>query len=144
MMKRLLRCTRASAAVEAAIFSPILLLMTLGITDLGTGMFVRMAVNAATQAGAGYVVINSGTGSTCASLSTTCLNNIRAAMQDATGDLSFCTGTNCTASISVCADGSSQCVIVSADYGWSPLLPDALYSWSRTMTISSRTSIRLF
>lgn len=143
MIQRLLRCTRASAAVEAAIFSPILLLMTLGITDLGTGMFVRMAVNAATQAGAGYAVVNSGTGSICETLTTTCLNNIKAAMQDATGNPSFCTGTNCTASIAICADGATQCVIVSANYGWSPLLPDALYSWSQTMTISSSTTIRL-
>src|SRR5947208_4524937 len=65
MFKRLLRCTRATAAVEAAIFAPIYLVLTLGVTDIGMGVFVRMSVNAATQAGALYAVVNYNTGKAC-------------------------------------------------------------------------------
>src|SRR6266576_2572730 len=46
-LRRLLHCRRASDAVEAAIFAPIFLLFTLGITDLGAVMFAFMQINAA-------------------------------------------------------------------------------------------------
>ena len=46
---QLARNTDATAAVEAAIFLPIFLLFTIGITDLGSGMFLRTQINAATQ-----------------------------------------------------------------------------------------------
>jgi Flp pilus assembly protein TadG len=140
MMGRLLRCTRATAAVEAAIFAPIFLLFVLGITDLGSGMFVRMAVNAATQAGASYAVVKAG--STCASLTSTCLAGIKAAMVDATGNSSFCAGSVCSASIAACADGGAKCIIVEASYPFAPLLPDRVYSWAQSMTIASTVTIR--
>jgi len=140
MMKRLLHCTRASAAVEAAIFAPIFLLMTLGITDVGTGIFVRMAVSVASQAGAAYAVVNSG--STCSTMTSACLNGIKATMNGASGNGAFCTATTCTASIAACADGAPKCVTVSASYQFNPLLPDALYGWARSNAISSTTTIR--
>ena len=86
-LSRFFGCTTATAAVEAAIFAPIFLTLTLGVTDLGSGMFVQMQVNAAAQAGASYAVINYG--SVCASLTTTCLNGIKAAINDAAGNPSF-------------------------------------------------------
>src|SRR6266404_1664121 len=136
MIQRLLRCTRASAAVEAAIFAPIFLLFTMGITDLGSGMFVRMLVNGATQSGAVYAVVHSGSGSACATMpiTPTCLNGIKAVMNDATGNASFCTGSVCTASIAACDnDGAStKCIKVSANWPFTPLLPDALYSWAQS------------
>ena|SRR5215469_6981856 len=58
-LRRLFECTAASVAVEAAVFSPLFLTFTVGITDLGTSMFVGMQVNAAAQAGAAYAVIKS-------------------------------------------------------------------------------------
>jgi Flp pilus assembly protein TadG len=142
-MIKLLRCTRASAAVEAAIFAPIFLLFVLGIADLGSGMFVRSLVNAATQSGAVYALVNSGTGSVCASFTQTCLNGIKAVMNDATGDASFCTGSVCTASIAACQDGSPKCIIVSASYPFAPLLPDQVYSWAQSMTVISTATIRI-
>src|SRR5262245_31395329 len=93
--RRLSRNTDAAAAVEAAIFAPIFLALMLGVTDLGTGMFVQMTANAAAQAGAAYAVINSG--SVCASMTTACLSGIKTAMNDAAADSSFCTGSVCTA-----------------------------------------------
>ena len=147
-LRRLFHCTRATAAVEAAIFAPIFLIMTLGITDLGSGMFVRMSVNAATQAGAAYAVIKSSCAPTpctpvCASLSTACLTGIKTAMNEATGVSSFCTGTVCTASIRGCADGSPKCISVSVNYPFTPILPDVVYSWAQPMTVSSTTIIRI-
>ena len=136
-MRRFLACTRATAAVEAAIFLPIFLIFTLGITDIGGGMFVRMTVNAAAQAGAAYAVINS-----CAS---SCLANLKAAMNDATGYPSFCTGTVCTASMSPdpCTVGSVCVITVTANYSFIPILPSALYSWAQSMAISSTATIRV-
>ena len=151
-LRRLFRSTTGTAAVEAAIFAPIFLIMTLGITDLGSGMFVRMSVNAATQAGAAYAVIKSSCTPTppattctpvCASLSTACLGGIKTAMNEATGVSSFCTGSVCTASITSCADGSPKCITVSAHYSFSPILPNALYAWAQSMTVPSTVTIRV-
>jgi Flp pilus assembly protein TadG len=142
IIRRLLRCTRATAAVEAAIFAPIFLLFTLGITDLGSGMFKRMLVNAATQAGAIYAVAHSGSGSACASMTSACLTGIKAAMNDASGDPSFCTGTVCTASMAACADGPA-CIIVSASWEYAPFLPDVLYSWAQLLAVSYTTTVRI-
>jgi Flp pilus assembly protein TadG len=144
-LRRLFRSATGTAAVEAAIFAPIFLIMTLGITDLGSGMFVRMSVNAATQAGAAYAVINSfiGTPPVCASLSNACLTGIKTAMNDATGVSSFCTGSVCTASITGCADGSPKCISVSVDYPFTPILPDVVYSWAQSATVLSTTIIRI-
>jgi Flp pilus assembly protein TadG len=140
-LRRLFGCTTATAAVEAAIFAPIFLILTVGITDVGSGMFAQMTVNAAAQAGAAYAVINSG--SVCASLSSTCLSGIKTAMNDAIGNSSFCTSSVCTASITSCADGSPKCITVSANYPFSPIAPDAVYSWAQSMTFSSTATIRV-
>jgi hypothetical protein len=146
-LRRLFRSTTGTAAVEAAIFAPIFLIMTLGITDLGSGMFVRMSVNAATQAGAAYAVIKSSCAPTpcspvCASLSNACLTGITTAMNEAIGVSSFCTGI-CTASITGCADGSPKCISVSVNYPFTPILPVVVYSWAQSMTVSSTTIIRI-
>src|SRR5437762_14189949 len=112
VLGHLFRNREGTAIVEAAIFAPIFLLMTLGITDLGTGMFVRMQVNAGTQAGAAYAIINK-----CASA---CLTNVKAAINDATGNPSFCTANTCTASMGPCAaDASTTCIVVSISYTYS-------------------------
>src|SRR5437764_9099237 len=140
------RCTRATAAIEAAIFTPIFLMFMCGITDLGGGMLARLQDNAATQSGAIYAVINSGTGQSCASVTTACLNGIKAVINDATGDASFCTNYTCTASIAACPspDGpSTACITVSASYPYSPLLPDTIYSWATSSTITSTTTVRV-
>ena len=142
-MRRLIRCTRATAAVEAAIFAPFFLMLTLGVADLGAGMFARMQINAATQAGAVYAVINSGSGSPCASLTPACLTGIKAAMTDASGEPSFCTGSVCTASIAGCADGGPKCIIVSASYPYSPILPNVLYSWTDSVSVVSTATLRV-
>jgi hypothetical protein len=147
MLRRLFRCTRATAAVEAAIFMPIFVTLSLGITDLGSEMFVRMTVNAATQAGAAYAFMNP---LVCVyPMSPTCSNAITAAMNDATGNSSFCTGTTvCTAAITEpCADGSPECITVTASYTYSPIFPitSGIFSqsWTQSTIVSSTTTIRV-
>lgn len=137
-MIRLIRLLNSdgTAAVETAMFLPIFVVMTLGIADLGSGMFTRMSANAATQAGAAYAAINSGA----------TLSNIRTAMNEAAGDSTFCTTAACAASTQAdCpADPSSDCVIaISASYPWIPMLPTAAYSWAIPTTITYTTTIRV-
>lgn len=154
LLKDLLRCTRAVAAVEAAIFAPIFLVLTLGVTDIGMQAFVRMSVNAATQAGALYAVVNYDTGKACERNTArpaawanpgACVAAIKAVMNDATGDASFCTGSVCgTPTIGPCADlASATCVTVSANYPYTPLLPDAAYSWAQATTVTSTSTVRI-
>jgi hypothetical protein len=137
LLRSFARNTVATVAVEAAIFLPIFLTFTFGVTDLGSGMFVRMTANAAAQAGAAYAVINS-----CAS---TCIAGIKTAMNDAAGNPSFCTGSVCSASMSPdpCTAGSVCVITVSANYPFSPILPNAVYSWAQAMTVSSTATIRV-
>jgi len=135
-----------TAAIETAIFAPIFLVLTLGITDLGTGMFVRMQVNAAAQAGAAYALIHNYSGSppVCASMSAACLSNIKIAMNDATGNSSFCTTATCAATFTSCADANGGiCFAVSATYPYTPLLPDAVYAWASAQTYSSNVTVRV-
>jgi Flp pilus assembly protein TadG len=143
-----IRNSDATAAVETAIFAPIFLIMTLGITDLGTGMFARMTINGATQAGAAFAVFNSNSGLACdpAGSWTTCFNGIKSAMNDAFGSPSFCTGSVCTAS-PTCVSGSGKCITVTANYPYTPILPITsgyfASSWDKSMTVSSTVTIRI-
>jgi Flp pilus assembly protein TadG len=145
MLRRLRRYSKNSAgsvAVEAAIFAPVFLVMTLGITDLGVGMFIKMTVNAAVQAGVAYAAIN--TNSTCATLTPACLSGIETAMNDAANNSSFCTGTVCLASVGGCSDGSPKCISVTANWPYTPFLPDAIYTWaSAAQTYSSTITLRI-
>ena len=144
VLRRLFRNNDATAAVEAAIFSPIFLVLTIGVTDLGSGMFVRMMVNAATQSGAAYAVINSGSSGVCASLTAACLSGIEKAMDDATGNSSFCAGSVCSTSFTSCADANGGiCFVVSANYPYTPILPSALYTWAQATTYSSTLTVRI-
>jgi Flp pilus assembly protein TadG len=149
---RLLECTRAAAAVEAAIVAPLFLILTLGITDLGTAMFESMAINAAAQAGAAYAVINTSSSNpspTCLTngvpaLTANCLTGIKTAMNDASANSSFCnTPSVCSASIGTCADSSPTCIVVTATSTFSPILPDATYSWATSLTSTSTATIRI-
>jgi Flp pilus assembly protein TadG len=146
-LRALFRNSDATAAVEAAIFAPIFLLFTFGITDLGSAMFVRMAVNAATQAGATYAVFQSE--STCSAsgtptLTAACSSGIEQAMNDATADSSFCTGTVCSASIGPCPDVSSNtCITISATFPYTPIMSRTIYSWAMDQNALSTTSVRI-
>jgi hypothetical protein len=138
--RRLLACTRGAAMLEAAMVAPLFLILTVGVTDLGTAMFEKMTVNAAAQSGAVYAVIHAG--DICATLTPTCLSNIQTAMSDASGGLSI--NASPAPTITTCADGSPKCIVVTASYTFSTILPDAVYSWAATsLTLPSRATIRI-
>jgi Flp pilus assembly protein TadG len=142
--RRFVRNSVGTAAVETAVFAPIFLTLTLGITDLGTGMFVRMQVNAAAQAGAAYAVINSRSAACFQAVTASCLTSIKTAMKDATGNPSFCTGMVCSASLTSCADANGGvCYTVSANYPYTPILPDAAYTWATRQAYSSTVTVRI-
>jgi Flp pilus assembly protein TadG len=155
-LRRFFECANATAAVEAAIFLPIFLTLTLGVTDIGSGMFVRMQINAAAQAGAAYVIKNG-----CAS---GCLSSVKTAMNDAAGNPSLCTSTStpratCTAQIQTCTGGvcstvnscpnplaaNTQCIITVrvSNYPYSPILPDAVYYWASSANLTATGTIRV-
>jgi Flp pilus assembly protein TadG len=140
-LRRILRRSDGTAAVEAAIFMPIFMMLTFGITDVGAGLFARQLVNAAAQAGATYAVINSA--GDCASLTGTCQNGIFAAMNAASGSDTFCTGSVCTASITGCTDGSPKCITVTATYPLTPILPSSVYTWAQVMNMSATVTVRI-
>jgi Flp pilus assembly protein TadG len=142
MFRHLRRNSDGSVAIETAIFTPIFLAMTLGIVDLGGGMFVRMQANAAAQAGATYAVLNSTT-PVCSTLTATCLDGIEQAMADASGNSSFCTLATCTALIGQCADGSPKCISVTANYPYTPILSNAAYTWASEKNVSSTIILRV-
>jgi Flp pilus assembly protein TadG len=144
MFRQLRRTSDGSVAIETAIFTPIFLALMLGITDIGGGIFVRMQVNAAAQAGATYAVLNSST-PVCTSLTATCLDGIEQAMNDASGNSSFCTSAVCMASMSVdpCTAGSVCIITVSANLPYTPILPDAVYSWAASQNYSSTIKVRV-
>jgi TadE-like protein len=154
-LRRLLKSTEAIAAVEAAIFAPIFVVFTVGIADLGVGTFVGMQVNAAAQAGAAYAVINHNYCTpapkctpVCATLTSACISDVQTAMNDATGNSSFCTAsaqnpTPCPVSFNSCADPNGGiCFIVTANYPYSPIFPGAIYSWAQSQTYSSTVTVR--
>jgi len=146
MIRHLLRCTRGTAVVEAAIFAPLFVIMTLGVTDIGSGMFFKMTVNAATQSGAAYALVNSGSGSVCQTLTTSCASGIDTAINEAVGGLFTCTPSVCSKTFAACTDpAGGMCFVVTVNYlptNW-PILPSAAYSWAQSMTLSSISTVRV-
>jgi Flp pilus assembly protein TadG len=136
MIRKLAKNTDGAVLAETVIFTPIFLVLTLGITDLGAGMFVKMTVNAAAQAGAAYAA------NKCTSL---CLADIETAMNNAVGNSSFCTPSTCTASFAAsCPDGNGgSCFTVTATYPYTPILREAVYVWGSTQDYSSTVIVRV-
>lgn len=52
-----LRRKSGNAAIEFALIAPVLALMLVGMTDLGIGLYERMEIRNAAQAGAQYAVV---------------------------------------------------------------------------------------
>jgi len=57
-MRRMVKRTEGSVAVELGLVAPILLIVTLGVVDFGWAFVEMTATNAAAQAGAGYALTN--------------------------------------------------------------------------------------
>jgi Flp pilus assembly protein TadG len=131
------RNSDGAVLAETVIFAPIFVVLTIGITDLGAGMFVKMTVNAAAQAGAAYAA------NKCTVIDGACLAGIQTAMNNATGSSSLCTPSSaCTAL--PCADpNGGTCFAVTANYPYTPILRDAMYAWGSTQGFSSTVIVRV-
>jgi Flp pilus assembly protein TadG len=123
-----MRNNSGAALIEAAIALPFLVVLLVGIVDLGTAMYEAMSVNAAAQAGATFAVLNKGATSGPSLLNAAADNlNIYP---------------NVTQSISV------GVVSVTASYQFAPLLwstgINALLPWlPKTMPITSTATLRI-
>ena len=127
-MLDLLRNERGAALIEAAIALPFFLILMVGIVDLATAMYYVMSVNAATQAGAAYAVLNKGATSG-SSLLNAAADNLNV-FPDVTQSVSL------------------GVVTVTATYPFTPLMWSAgltvLLPWlPKTMTITSTATIRI-
>jgi Flp pilus assembly protein TadG len=127
-MLRFMRNNTGAALVEAAIALPFFLILMVGIVDLGTGMYRAMSVNAATQAGAAYAVLNKG-----ATSGSSLLNA-------AADDLNIFPDVTQSISVGV--------VTVTATYPFTPLMWStgltAFLPWlPKTMNITSTATIRI-
>lgn len=126
LVRRFSRCIKGAAALEAAIVLPVFLTLTVGMVDLGSGMFIAMEVNNAAQAGAAKVV-NDPTAFSAA--------NIQAAMTAAAGSLTITAMPTPTLSAGV--------LTVSASYDCTTanhctILPWTLYPKTMTSTVKVR------
>jgi Flp pilus assembly protein TadG len=126
--RRLLADRKGVTAVEFAIVAPVLVIVCVGIIDMGLAIYTDMQVKNAAQTGAQYAVANgyhpddiaaqAKAGSTLGSLS----------MSPAPAQFCGCpgaTGVSSTSCSAVCADGSSPgtFVTVSAQASYSTLVP---------------------
>ena len=115
-LHRLVSATRGAVAIEAAISVPLFIILTMGIVNLGTAMFDLAAVNAAAQAGAAYGIING----------TVSGSGFQTAMNDAANGLTITASPAPT--IGGCADGSPECVTVTARYAFTPFLGTSAFA----------------
>lgn len=139
-MKKIICNCDGTAALETAVVLPLFVVLTFGITDVGGGVFTRMSVNAASQAGASYAVSHYADTSPPISLAA-----IQTAMNQAAGSSSFCsppTG-SCTASVPSQCPPTPCVVTVTASHSWTPILPTRTYSWAIPIGITYTTTIRV-
>jgi Flp pilus assembly protein TadG len=125
-LRRFLRCTKGAASLEAAIVLPVFLTLTVGMVDLGSGMFIAMEVNNAAQAGAAKVVNNP----TAFSVA-----NVQAAMTAAAGSLTVTATPAPTLSAGVLTVSASyDCTVANS----CTILPWTPYPKTMTSTVKVR------
>jgi Flp pilus assembly protein TadG len=125
--RRLRHDTDGTAAIELAIVLPVLFAITVGVVDLGTGMYEKTAVNAAAQAGAAYAIINNSVTGT----------GFQTAMNNAAGGLVI------TATPAPTISGGI--VTVSARHDFTPVLGTTLFvTWVPSLfRLTSTVTIRI-
>jgi Flp pilus assembly protein TadG len=80
LVQTLMRGRAGAAAVEMAFVAPILVLLAAGMIDFGVGIYDKMQVEDAAQAGATYAQLNANCSNT-----TTCFNSIGCTTNGSTG-----------------------------------------------------------
>jgi Flp pilus assembly protein TadG len=149
-MRRLLgrdNCTAGVAAVEFALIAPLLALSIICTVDLGLGIYRKMQVQNAAQAGAEYAVTHGFTASgiTTATMSATSYSSIQASpapaqfcgCASATGVASATCGSTCTGGAA-----AGTYVTVSAQSTYTTLLPYPMLPSSYALTAQSTVRIQ--
>ena len=118
---------QAVATVELAVIMPALILIVLIAIDLGRAAYTFIALKNAVRAGAGYAIMNPGSG---AAWSTAVQNTTKNEMQNQTGynanNLTFLNGTPSVTTDANGPDPTMQFVTVTVQYPFQPFLPSVL------------------
>ena len=140
------RDKRGVSAVEFAIVAPVLVAMLIPTVDIGMGLYTKMQVQNAVQAGAQYATASgwNSSGIQNAVTSATGLSSVLAspAPSQSCGCVNGTTLANASCS-ATCPDGSTAgvYVTVSAQSRYSPLFPYPVLGSSTTLT--AQTTVRI-
>lgn len=150
--RRLLRSRRATAALEFALVTPVLLIMLGGVVDFGLVMLARSQLASAVAQGAEYAIAT-GSSVSPASVKTLVqsaspLSGVTATVSPSSGAACYCvTGTPLALTSHICSsacpDGSSPGIYltIKAQYTYQPILP--FYSQLAATTLSEQAEVRL-
>jgi Flp pilus assembly protein TadG len=139
--------SRAVAAIEFAILAPLLILMLVSAVDLGFGIYRRMQVQNAAQAGASYAMLHGYLPNSISSAvtSATALSGITASP----GPSEYCgcpstSGITSAPCSSTCPDGAvaGTYVTVSAEATYNTILPYPIVPNSYTFNAQSTVRIQ--
>jgi len=138
---------RGVAAIEFAIVGPMLVVMMVCTIDLGTGIFRKMQVQNAAQAGAIYAALHGFTASSISTAVTSATNLSGISASPAPTTYCGCASSNTISSVScssTCSGGSSPgtYVTVSAQAVYTPILSYPLLPESFTFTAQSTMRIQ--
>jgi Flp pilus assembly protein TadG len=136
---------RGAAAVEFAFIAPILILMVVGVVDFGMGIYRKMQVQNAAQAGAQYAMLHGFSPSISTAVTAA---STYAGITASPAPTQFCgcptsSGVTTAACSSNCADGSvsGSYVSVSSQGGYQTILPYPMIP--NSFTFSAQSTVRV-
>jgi Flp pilus assembly protein TadG len=136
---------RGALSIEFAVIAPTLVLMLIGVLDLGMGIYRKMQVQNAAQAGAAYAVLHGFTSSSIES-AVTSATSFGVSASPAPSEFCGCAssgGVTAATCGSTCSGGSSPgtYVTVSAQGTYTTLLPYP--GIPNSYTLSAQSTVRL-
>jgi Flp pilus assembly protein TadG len=127
------RSEKGAAALEFAIIVPVLLLLVLGLMDIGRLLLVNMSLLSAAQQGARVSAMNSSVADS------TLISTIRAGMPDAITRLSVLG--NCVATVtSTCVSGSASTKCAGTNTGTTTVSATVTFYWLTPLELIWRFS----
>jgi Flp pilus assembly protein TadG len=138
---------RGAISVEFAIFAPALVLLLVSVLDLGMGVYRKMQVQNAAQAGAAYAVLHGFTVSSIQDAVTSATSFSSVSASPAPSKFCGCASNSGVATAtcgSTCSGGSSPgtYVTVSAQGTYNTLLPYPMVPNSYTLTAQSTVRLQ--
>ncbi len=145
-VRRLAAETEGAALVELTIVAPMLLIMVVGTMDLGLGIYCKMQVEHAAQAGAQYAVVNGFSSANISTAVTGATTLAGVAASPAPSEFCGCPSTTqvTTASCTASADGTlaGLFVTVSATATYTTVVPYPGFSNSFNLVAQSTVRIQ--